>query len=251
MKLTLIDPAGTANRSFALPTGETLIGRRPDCHIVLDAPSIAPRHARVFSVNDRTVIHRVSDDWPVYVNGEAVRRHVLADGDELELAHYRLRCAAGTVDEAADATAQAVAGDAGDTGGADEAPAPESEPRTESQYEPDSVLEDAAEVRHEDGSPARAPGRFHLEILSGINRGRRVALTRDRAVLGFNRERLLEINRDDDGLAVRLAAADAQAWLNGAPVGDQFTPAGNGDLLSVSRIDIRIGEEPSVEAPRR
>ncbi|MGA8259347.1 MAG: FHA domain-containing protein, partial [Arenicellales bacterium] len=85
----LIGRDSHAERHFALPSGETLIGRRPDCRIVLDAPAIGPRHARVFSVNGRAVLYAISPEWPVYVNGDAVERRVLAHDDDIQLAHYR------------------------------------------------------------------------------------------------------------------------------------------------------------------
>lgn len=278
MELTLIGRTGAPSRRYALPTGEFLIGRRPDCHIFLDAPAVAPRHARVFSIDGTAVIYRVADEWPVYVNGDAVDRRVLADGDDIELAHYRLRCIGATArDPATDPAPMAgVETDVGPAAGAapaalaslendpiapgvpDDPPAtdavpgtgfedhpppgrdPVSVPAPDSVPTPFSVSAETTEVEVEPPIERAVDPSFHLDVLSGINRGRRVPLTRERVVLGFNRERLVEINQDDGGLLVRLASDQAQAWLNGEPLGEDFSPARTGDVLSVQRIELRI-----------
>ncbi|HSH42939.1 MAG TPA: FHA domain-containing protein, partial [Arenicellales bacterium] len=92
MELILTAPEGDTRRRYALGNGETVIGRRPDCDIVLDAPSIPERHARLFALDGYVVIRALDSHWPVYVNGEPIDRRPLAHGDEIELGHYRLRC---------------------------------------------------------------------------------------------------------------------------------------------------------------
>lgn len=305
MELMQLGPTGGAHR-YMLVNGETVIGRRPDCRIVLDAPSIRHRHARLFSVDGSTVIHAIDDAWPVYVNGERVTRRVLADGDDIELGPYRMRYlneaepgrtddvplaaepqppAAGSppTDAPEHARAPALFSPADDDP-ATQAPEPlaaahdDSEATAPLTFDP-LTFTDAANVHQpvdgdqapptpaaagmdrqtasddtesqppagetdprpgaEEPAAAPAPG-FHLDILTGINQGRRVALTRDIVVLGFNQQRLVEMQNADGALSLRRVDDEAVAHLNGLPIPDEPTEARPGDVISLQRIDLRI-----------
>lgn len=351
MELMLYRSGSEAAARYTLANGETIIGRRPDCLIVLDAPSISPRHVRLFTVDGHAVIYAIDDAWPVYVNGEPVQQQVLCHGDEIELGHYRIRCvdaagdghadshpgpetaatadgpvnevdAAGAatdptpgwtfhdaappvddarmadiaatvddvpVDDAApinddaepavqraspagpdpeptvghpastlhgsDPTGNTATVDAQDIGNippdqelldavrddVDEAPpsrvepttpaAPKDEARRDPEAEPDAAFGKATTTRPRD---------YHLDILTGINRGRRVALTRDRVVLGFNQQRLVEIRNQDGTLSLRSIDDEAAARLNDEPITEEPVDAKPGDVISLQRIDLRI-----------
>lgn len=365
MELTLSGPGGDRSRRYVLANGETIIGRRPDCRIVLDAPSISARHARLFTVDGHAVIHGIDEARPVYVNGEPVKRRVLAAGDEIELGPYRLRYTDGddaaTVQPEPGANSEAahetdpgpletgpaapperpypVTGDRGappahfslsrgtpmDADAAADVPAEpepvtaaplESEPaapsfpgpvpetivtvdreHTDAAWEiadpddkdaapPDSVepgfedtvfpdpepvepdrappvetrptdteeappVADDAAFASDDDEPQAAPvegeperaGEFHLDILTGINRGRRVTLTNDLVVLGFNQQRLVEIRNDDGALSLRRLDDDAAAELNGSSITEEPAEAKPDDVISLQRIEMRIHQD--------
>lgn len=346
MELMLYRSGSEAAARYTLANGETIIGRRPDCLIVLDAPSISPRHVRLFTLDGHAVIYAIDDAWPVYVNGEPVRRQVLCDGDEIELGHYRIRCvdasggghadshpgpeptatadgpvnevdAAGAasepspgrtfhvvappVDHARMADIAATVDDvpvddgvpindeaepamegAGPTGpdpepavarpastlqrpdptvdaqdigdiptdqesldaardDVDDVPPPRVEPTTPAAPKDEARRDPEAEPDAASGkATSTRPRDYHLDILTGINRGRRVALTRDRVVLGFNQQRLVEIRNQDGTLSLRSIDAEAAAHLNDEPITDEPVEAGPGDVISLRRIDLRI-----------
>lgn len=241
MNLMLLGPDGREGARYTLANGETIIGRRPDCRIVLDAPSIAPRHARLFCVDGHTVIYTIDEAWPVYVNGTPVERQVLVEADEIELGHYRMRygdAASAPEREEDESFGESRAAKAVSPAEPDQAAtAAPSEPPGEAQWPEETEPADAG---GEDGD-ARAPDKaYHLDILTGINRGRRVAVTRDRVVLGFNQEPLVELRNDDGALSLRRIAEDAAAELNGAPLAEEPAEAKAGDVISVQRIELRI-----------
>ena len=83
-----------------IPPDGLVIGRDPDCGIVLDSPEVSRRHARVESIRGR---HSITDDSTngVFVNGErAARRHPLADGDVVQVGDVTFRFSAGSVTHA-------------------------------------------------------------------------------------------------------------------------------------------------------
>jgi len=404
MELILTGPEGDTRRRYPLGNGETIVGGRPDCDIVLDAPSIPARHARLFALDGYVVIRTLDSHWPVYVNGEPIDRRPLAHGDEIELGHYRLRfnqqSGAADIDhdaapspgkagvpeatsnpaveqasadieagngpeplpdaprdnaeadspslldsnaetppnaapsdpsgpenrpdddvsahsvyagDIAEKTAARVVPDDEHAGKASlaELPIPDvwtdarsqsdasdtrnpfvdaassaqqgavgipeatssrdtpentgtaNAPDTAEDDEPDDQVADGTEeVNAATGVPppvfpsprepdqdGPAAGRadqdttpqYHLDILSGINAGRRVTLETDRVVLGFNRQRLVEISNDNGRLSLRRADEDSVAHLNGVPISDEPTTGVPGDVVSVQRIELRIG----------
>lgn len=61
-----------------------LIGRSPDCHLVLRDSRISRSHARILLENGEHIIEDSGSRHGVVVNGRLVRRHKLAPGDRIE-----------------------------------------------------------------------------------------------------------------------------------------------------------------------
>lgn len=284
MELILHGPAADKERRYTLANGETIIGRRPDCRIILNAPSISPRHARLFAVDGHVVIYAVDDASPVYINGEPTVRRVLAHEDEIELGHYRMRyvddatagngedastTVSGTdeigepsTDVAAPVPAELTFTPAVDDDGDEASPGDaEVSDRAHDDVGGDATVTDLEAAPRPDSSPVSTPGwrdddeslpadsgpvprgTYHLDVLTGINRGRRVALTHDLVVLGFNRQRLVEIRNDHGTLSLRRVDDEATAELNGTPISEEPAEAKAGDVISLHRIDLRIHQE--------
>jgi hypothetical protein len=104
---------------------------------------------------------------------------------------------------------------------------------------PASILEPNA-----DEAESEETGAYHLDILTGINQGRRVALTGERVVLGFNRQRLLELRNNGGELSLNRMNDAAVAELNGAPVMAEPAAVKPGDIISLQRIELRLHREP-------
>ena len=82
-----------AVRSVAMPGESMRIGRSLSAHLRFEDPTVSRRHAVLVTEADGV---RLLDDRSlngVFVNGERVVSHVLADGDEVVIGRYRLRFA--------------------------------------------------------------------------------------------------------------------------------------------------------------
>ena len=80
-------------RTVAMPGDSMRIGRSLSAHLRFEDPTVSRRHAVLIAEADGV---RVLDDRSlngVFVNGERVVSHVLADGDEVVIGRYRLRFA--------------------------------------------------------------------------------------------------------------------------------------------------------------
>lgn len=80
-----------AGKAYQVDDQEFVIGRAPNCHLVIPKRYISREHARILREEDQFVVDSLSAKNPVRVRDKAVREHVLADGDEFEVCGIRFR----------------------------------------------------------------------------------------------------------------------------------------------------------------
>lgn len=86
-------PDGMPAGSLLLPDGNripvesepVLIGRLPECAVVLDDPNVSRRHAEIRRRDDDVVLVDLQSTNGTRVNGVPVRERTLADGDEISV----------------------------------------------------------------------------------------------------------------------------------------------------------------------
>ena len=72
--------------------GSVLIGRTPQCDVVLSASQVSREHARVSLDGDRWTLSDLGSSNGCFVNGERIQQRALADGDLISLGEYPLEC---------------------------------------------------------------------------------------------------------------------------------------------------------------
>src|ERR1700688_2607410 len=90
--LAVINPSGNRSR-MPLDRLPFLIGRQGDNHLVLRDNRASRNHARIFSENGEYFVEELNSSHGVFVNGERVKRHRLADSDRIDFGFqdsYRL-----------------------------------------------------------------------------------------------------------------------------------------------------------------
>ena len=71
---------------FALDRESAVLGRHPDCDIVLDSGAVSRQHARIQRVDDKFYIEDMQSRNGTYVNGRQIReRCLLNDQDRITL----------------------------------------------------------------------------------------------------------------------------------------------------------------------
>ena len=87
------DEASAANKVWRLdlPANGTLVmGRSPDCDLVLPALTVTLEHARLTIRNGQPVISEIGSTSGTFVNGKRVHTHTLADGDVVRVGPYKI-----------------------------------------------------------------------------------------------------------------------------------------------------------------
>lgn len=70
---------------YRLSDADTTIGRLGTCDIVLDDATVSRQHAKVRKEGEDFVIYDLAATNPVLVNQQPITRHVLKEGDRVEL----------------------------------------------------------------------------------------------------------------------------------------------------------------------
>jgi phosphoserine phosphatase RsbU/P len=83
--LQLLNPSG-ASEQHALDGERAILGRHPECDVVLDAASVSRQHAQIIKEDGKFFVEDLHSRNGTYVNGELiVGRHMLNDGDRLKI----------------------------------------------------------------------------------------------------------------------------------------------------------------------
>lgn len=82
---------GMANREVVLTQERTTLGRRPANDIVLDQPAVSGQHAVLTLRAGQVQVEDLGSTNGTYVNGAAVQKQLLTNGDLLDMGKVRLR----------------------------------------------------------------------------------------------------------------------------------------------------------------
>lgn len=90
-----------AGQVFGIPEGNSTLGRSGDNTIVLDAPDVSRRHARLERNGSFLRIYDLNSTNGTWINGEAVHISDIQPGDAIRLGSQELRVDTGSADERA------------------------------------------------------------------------------------------------------------------------------------------------------
>ena len=82
---------GVVIKEVELTKERTTLGRRPYNDIVIDNLAVSGEHAALHMAGNDVAIEDLHSTNGTYVNGKAVSRHELRNGDTLEVGKYKIR----------------------------------------------------------------------------------------------------------------------------------------------------------------
>ena len=92
--------SGDSSERFELTESETVIGRHPDCHIVVDAGAVSRFHAKVVRQGDRFRVEDAGSRNGTFLNGHQVNTpELLNEGDHIRISDVELVFHQGVVPE--------------------------------------------------------------------------------------------------------------------------------------------------------
>src|SRR5260370_35399092 len=86
MAILQVISGDNAGERHALGPAKAILGRHPDCDIVLDSGSVSRQHAEITSLDGEFYIQDLGSRNGTIVNGQAIHaKHKLQDGDRLKI----------------------------------------------------------------------------------------------------------------------------------------------------------------------
>lgn len=87
----LITLDGKLLQEYELKQRSVIIGRKHDSDVRLPAKAISRRHAQVFSVLGDFYLLDLNSRNGTFVNAKRIEKHLLQDGDVINIANYQLQ----------------------------------------------------------------------------------------------------------------------------------------------------------------
>lgn len=90
-RVVILAPPTLQGRSFVLTGPGAVIGRNPECEVIVDQPSVSRQHARISEENGRFVIRDLNSRNGISVGGQVVRESLLEHGDLFSVGDIQFR----------------------------------------------------------------------------------------------------------------------------------------------------------------
>lgn len=212
-KLTLI-VEGRNHSEWPVQGKDVLIGRGSNCEVRLNDPSVSRHHAKVAKIDTGYFIKDLQSTNGVTLNGHRVRKHMLKDGDSVQIGNNELRFVADTGEGAA---------------------------------VPEEAVTLSPKATHRRRKAAPPPsehsGHAYVRLLSGSDRGSSKLVNRSLFTIGKPGGNLAVISRRAEGHFLLHLGGDT-ITRNDEPVHGAGIKLNSGDVIQVGDIRLEFYYEP-------
>ena len=205
-------------KEVQLTKERTMLGRRPYNDIVIDNLAVSGEHAVMHMTEDEVELEDLGSTNGTYVNGKAIKRLVLRNGDTIEVGKYKIRFLQEEEDGGYEKTMI---------------------------FKPGMVPPPIA-PRPAPAAPAAAPAAAAaplsavIRVLSGAAAGREVALTKVVTTIGKPGVAVASITRRHHGFVLAHVEGPDTPMHNGARIGQAPVPLHTGDMLELAGTQMQF-----------
>lgn len=196
MPKMIVSIDGVVIKEVQLTKERTTLGRRPYNDVVIDNLAVSGEHAALQMTGSEVTLEDLNSTNGTYVNGKAVKKQLLQNGDTIEVGKYKIKF----VNEA-------------------EAPG----------YDKTMVFKPGEPPAAEGGTLNGA-----LRVLSGTSSGREVPLTKVVTTVGKPGVAVASISRRQNGYVVAHVEGAGIPLLNGAPISSEPVALKSGDVIELA-----------------
>lgn len=205
-------------KEVQLTKDRTTVGRRPYNDVVIDNLAVSGEHAVLLMSGAEVVLEDLNSTNGTYLNGKAVKKQPLQNGDTIEIGKYKIKFVG---DGAADNFDKTMVVKARPTTAAPARPA----------APPSSGFGDSVGASMLQAS---------VKVLSGAAAGREVPLTKVVTTIGKPGVAVAAITRRQHGFVVHHVEGAGNPTLNGAPIRGEPVPLKNGDLIELAGTQMQF-----------
>ncbi|MBA3059020.1 MAG: FHA domain-containing protein [Gammaproteobacteria bacterium] len=222
MPKMIVSIDGVVIKEVQLTKDRTTLGRRPYNDIVIDNLAVSGEHAVVQLTDGQVFLEDLNSTNGTYVNGKAVKKQLLQDGDSVEVGKYKIKFVSEARAESFEKTMMVKAGAGGLAPAV--APTPLTPPAPTSQ----------------ETQAGTDTLRAAIKVLSGAAAGREVPLTKVVTTIGKPGVAVAAITRRQRGFVVHHVEGAGNPTLNGASIGAQPVALRNGDLIELAGTQMQF-----------
>ncbi len=206
MSKLVISLDGVVIKESLIAKEKTTLGRRPYNDIVIDNLAVSGEHALLHLVGNDVVIEDLNSTNGTYINGKAVKKQQLSNGDIIEIGKYKIKyLAQGQADNERSMTV--------DRGGPVTVPASDFGLLT---------------------APDQPENPASIRVLNGAAAGREVLLTKDKTTLGKPGVQVAAIHKRGGSYVFTHVEGAHRPSVNGVPVSGDGLPLRNGDVIELA-----------------
>ena len=240
----------TMLKEIPLSKERITIGRKPHNDIQIDNLAISGEHAVVITILNDSFLEDLGSTNGTFVNGQAVKKHFLQNGDTIELGKYRLKYVGEVPQQtsgadfektmilrpgAAHQPAPAAPAPAAPAAAAPAAPAAPVAPRVAAVPDHTSTSPGMApQVSPARPAAASALPLGAIQILSGGNAGKEMELTKTLTTLGKPGVQVAVIARRPHGYFITHVEGANFPVVNGKPLDAQAHQLGDHDVIELA-----------------
>ena len=205
---------------YPLDSGEVIIGSDPDSGIHIDSLAVQPRHASVRITDGEAVLRDLDSPDGTFVNEQRLEgEHTLADGDVIQIGKHTLAYDHGAApsDEDMETVTEVEA-----------APPP-------GPVEPMEEIDLGLEIERPE-----QPKTGWLQILSGQNVGKTIALTRNLTNLGKPGVQMAVIAHRPEGYFLSHLEGKVTPQVDGQPIGEQAWKLEDGSVIQIGNVKMQF-----------
>lgn len=202
MPKMIVSIDGVVIKEVQLTKERTTLGRRPYNDVVIDNLAVSGEHAALQMNGSEVMLEDLNSTNGTYVNGKAVKKQALQNGDTIEVGKYKIKF----VNEA-------------------EAPGFDKTML----FRPGETPAGLASV-----PDAAAALSASLRVLSGTASGREVPLTKAVTTVGKPGVAVASISRRAQGYVVAHVEGSGIPLLNGAPISSEPVALKSGDMIELA-----------------
>jgi pSer/pThr/pTyr-binding forkhead associated (FHA) protein len=196
---------GVVIKEVQLTKDRTTLGRRPYNDIVIDNLAVSGEHAVMQMSGADVFLEDLNSTNGTYVNGKAIKKHQLQNGDTVEIGKYKIKFA--------------------------HEGAPDNHEKT-------MVIQSGAVL----GAGATQPpvGNAAIKVMSGAAAGREVPLVKVVTTIGKPGVAVAAITRRPQGYVVALVEGATRPTINGNPIGSDAVNLRHGDLIELAGTQMQF-----------
>ncbi|MEW6332238.1 MAG: FHA domain-containing protein [Pseudomonadota bacterium] len=207
-----------------LKQGDMKIGRKPGCEIHIDNLSVSGEHANIFTVGDDSFIQDLGSTNGTFINNKKISKHHLKNGDTVVIGKHSLIY----LTESTRSAVGAAPNEFAKTVIISPSRTVEPKPAAPAPERPEITLE----TKPKETAP-RSERYGAIFVLSGVNSGKRIDLTKKITNLGSGGKRAGAITQTGDGFLL-APGVDETPKLNGRPIPHEGSKLKNGDVIEVA-----------------